>query len=134
MSKLLITAAMLLSWREATPQYAVGGNAKYYADGVMKKVAVNRGYIKDPSEYDAWLDSLGVDGAASLMRYGDLGRKFMIVWADGTITKHISIDCANRRHYARRVEQGDVVEVDWATAQMMGMKGPVPVIVIFYDD
>lgn len=133
MRKVLMIATVLASWHKPTSQEALGGYAKFYAEDVMKRVAVNRGYIKDTSEYYTWLESLDVHGAASLMRRGDIGRIFRIKWPNGTITRHISIDCADFRHFFSRWSKGDVVEVDWDVAQVMGMSGPVRVTVIFDD-
>ena len=131
MTRILTIATILASWHKPTPHYGQGGYAKFYAEDVMERVAVNRGYIANPSDYRAWLDAQGLDGAASLMRRADLGRIFKIRWPDGTITRHISIDCAGFRHYFRRWSQGDVVEVDKQMAERMGMRGPVRVTVIF---
>jgi len=128
---LVFALAMASSWLTKTQDIAIEGQAKFYSPDIMPRVAVNRGFIDDPSEYGAWLKEEGVDGAAALMRVGDIGRKFTIVWENGTRTRHIAIDCADFKHYSRRLELGDVVEVDWATAQRMGMQGPVPVKIVF---
>lgn len=118
-------------WLTQTQELVAEGNVKYYDPGLMPRVAVNRGYIDNPSEYDDWLVAEGIDGGASLLRRGDLGRRFSIIWPDGTVTTHIAIDCAQRDHYAIRLKIGDVAEVDYGVALEMGMVEPVPVTVVF---
>lgn len=125
-----LTAAAV-SWVVPTTSPSVEGRAKFYDDGVMEEVAVNRGYISNPYEYETWLKQEEIDGGAALMKAGDLGRAFTILWPDGTATRHISIDCADPKHFPKRRAIGDIVEVDWQTAQLKGMRGPVRVRIIF---
>ena len=130
MSALAIIVA-LASWKMPTEEPELVGFAKYMDDGVAARTAYNRGYISSPYDYEKWLEAGGFDGGVALMGWGDLGRVVTIIWPDGTHTTHISIDCAQREHYAHRIEQNDVVEVDWDVAARYEMDDPVEVKVIF---
>lgn len=125
---------MAASWLTKTNDITLEGNVKFYDPGIMPRVAVNRGYIDDISDYKDWLTTENIDGGAALLRYGDLGRRFSIVWPDGTITRHIAIDCAQKEHYDMRVDIGDIAEVDRAIAQKMSMRGPVGATIVFDDE
>jgi len=126
--------ALATGWLSSTQEAEIEGHIKYYDAGLMAQVAVNRHYIDDVSEYEGWLEQEGIDGAASLMRVGDIDRYFVIIWPDGTQTRHLSIDCVEFKHYVRRIEKGDIGEVDRDIAKQFDMKGPVWVKVIFEEE
>ena len=122
----------LSTWFTATREPSMVGNIKYYDEGVMEQVAVNRGYIDNTSLYRGWLDERGIDGAVSLMRYGDIGREGWMLVDGFPPVKVLVIDCVEREHYTRRVvEQGDIGEVDRTLAKRYGMEGPIEGRVIF---
>jgi len=127
---LIATAILTASWPLPTEYPEVGGMVKFYDSGLMATVAANRGFIGHPSYYDAWLEREGLDGAAALMRYGDIGRRFTL-FINGQRLKLVSVDCADWKHYASRLQGGDVAEVDRRTAHVLGMRGPVYGRVIF---
>lgn len=132
MATLAAVAAMHLAlWGIPTSEELVEGQATYYAEGVMAKVAVNRGYIADVADYRAWLEREGLVGTVALNAAGDLGRWVYLEGPQGVEGPFLSIDCAQRDHYVDRVRRGRVVEVDWWTAQRWGMRGPVAVRVLF---
>ena len=110
------------------------GWATYYADGVMARVAVNRGYIHQVDEFPAFLEGRGYVGAVALNRMGDLGRSIWLERDPGEVEgPFLSLDCAALEDYGRRVKRLRIVEVDWTTSRRWGMRGPVPVRVWFVD-
>ena len=92
------------------------GVATYYADGVMEQVLANRG-----------LACAECVGSVALLDAAHLGQR---VWlqAPGRAVEgpYLVADCANRAHVAALRARGFVVDVDWATAQRWGMRGPLP--------
>jgi hypothetical protein len=118
----LTTAALLTMWTTPTVAPTISGDATYYVDGLMERVAHYRG-----------LSLAGYAGGIALNRAADLGRA---AWLrhDGELSgPYRVVDCAQWRHYPVRLEMGYVVEVDYQTAKAWGMVGvgPVPVEVIF---
>jgi len=129
-----LTAAIVMAaaaWATPTRDATVAGLATFYAQGVMESVAVNRGLIAETDDYGDWLRRKGLTGSVALNRAGDLGRTVWLRGPDGLEGPFMVIDCARRDHYQDRIAQGRVVEVDWDTARRWGMRGPVPVQVVF---
>jgi len=115
-----LAAAILQPWHAPTAVDVVEGLATYYSPGLMERVAANRG-----------MELRGYAGGVALNPAGDLGR---VVWLEheGRIEgPFLVVDCAQAAHYAKRLAQNRVVEVDWETAQRWAMRGPVPVRVWF---
>ena len=128
----MVAVIALTSWFTGTQEPSVMGNIKYYDDGVMEQVAVNRGYIDNTSLYRGWLEERGLAGAVSLMRYGDIGREAWLIVPDFAPVKVLVIDCVEKQHYLRRVvKQGDIAEVDWTLAERYDMKGPIDGRIVF---
>ncbi len=124
-----LAAAILQPWHAPTAVDVLDGMATYYTKGLMEQVAQYRG--EDLSHYA---------GGVALNPAGDLGR---VVWLEPLDTaqgRHndqiegpfLVVDCAQAAHYAQRLQQNRVVEVDWETAQRWGMQGPAPVRVWFH--
>ena len=129
MSVILLLAS---TWMSPTQEVVSFGDAKYYSEGLMERVAVNRGYIKHPSEYKEWLRENKVDGALALMSCGDLGRN-LTVQVEQEFYRVIAIDCAAEGHYDQRLEQGDVVEFGYNLAMELGIRAPIPVALWFQE-
>lgn len=127
----MVAVLALTSWFTGTTEPSIMGNIKYYDYGVMEQVAVNRGYIDNTSLYPEWLKERGLAGAISLMKYGDIGRTAWLVVDGGPPVRVLVIDCVEREHYDRRVEQGDIAEVDWTLAKMFNMRGPIKGVIRF---
>jgi hypothetical protein len=104
--------------------FVLVGVAKYYAPGVMERVARTRGMAL--AGY--------VDGVA-LLPCEHVGREAWLVrpgsWPPVVEGPFLVVDCAASRHYSWRVAEGDVVEVGWETARRWGMRGPVKDVVVF---
>jgi hypothetical protein len=120
-------------WHVPTEAESVAGKATFYAPGMMERVAMNRGLIREAEEYDKWLEERGLAGAVALNAAGDLGR---VVWlespAGDVAGPFLAIDCAQAEHYQDRLDRERVVEVDWPTAVRWQMRGPVDVRVWFH--
>lgn len=126
-------AAAVTGWAQPTAAEQLEGEATFYAQGMMSRVAVNRGLIDFPGDLARWLRMEGAVGAVALNRAGDLYRH---VWIDGPLGiegPFVAIDCSQREHYEDREARGRVVEVDWVTKERWGMAGPVAVRVWFRD-
>ncbi len=102
------------------------GVATYYAPGVMEAVVANRlawGQVAPCQE---------CVGTVALLDAGQLGRR---VWlqAPGRPPEgpFLVVDCAQQAHRAALLAQGWVVDVDWATAQRWGMRGPLSGVRVF---
>ena len=129
---LTTTLILASSWFTPTEETLVSGNIKYYNQDVMERVAVNRGYIDNTSLYREWLREYGVEGAVSLMRHGDIGRKAWLVVDGFSPIKVLVIDCVEKAHYLRRVvKQGDIAEVGWKLAKVFDMRGPIKGMIRF---
>ena len=126
LATLLLTAS---PWRAPTPADHLDGLATYMNPGVMARTAANRGLIPHPGAYASWLAVHGYAGGVALNPAGDLGRVIWLEHAGRIEGPFVVLDCAQRVHYAQRIDQRRVVEVDWATAQRWRMRGPVPVVV-----
>jgi len=127
----ITTTLLLATWFTPTEDVSLVGNIKFYNKGVMETVALNRGYITDTALYDSWLRLNNLDGAVSLMRRGDLGRRLILVVPGLGRFRVMSIDCVAKKHYLRRLEQGDIIEVDWGLAQRMNMTGVLKGKILF---
>jgi len=113
----------LVEWQTPTSTAVVTGTAAYYGDGIMDRVAANRG-----------ADLSGYLGGVAMMRAGDLGRE---VWlqVEGRSSwsgPYLAIDCAQRRHYRDLAAVGRVVDLGrraWLALELP--ERPVPVVVRF---
>lgn len=119
-----VTTTLFALWSLPTPQPAIEGYATYMRPGLMAQVAANKA-----------IDIEAYHGFVALNRAGDLGRVVWLQWEDGTIDGPLLvIDCAQRgKHYAQRMHQQRVAEVDYDLAKLRGFAGvgPVPVVVWF---
>ena len=116
----MILPMVLGGWSTPTEPAVVVGNAKYYADGVMDTVSRNQN-----------MPLAGYEGGVSLMARGDIGRAVWILNEGEPMGPFLVIDCEKRSEYRRRLDQGDVIEVSWETAQELGMRGPIQLTVLF---
>lgn len=131
-----ITLTLSLSddWRVPTPDPVQHGLATFYGDGVMAQVAANRGLIRYPGEFRTWLEDNGYPCAVAMNHAGDLGRTVWIQPEGGVPLGPCPVlDCAQLVHYPDRLDQGRIVEVDYATAMAWGMIAPIRVTVWFSD-
>jgi len=131
MASTLATGLFLASWLTATPEQEIAGTIKYYDPGLMAQVAANRGIIPHKNLYFDWLKANNLDGAISGMRYGDIGRRALLVVPGHIPLRVMIIDCEKQEEYQRRVEQGDIAEVDWSIAARLGMRGPIEGRLVF---
>jgi len=122
-------------WRNIqTKEASVNGYISYYDEGLMERVAVNRGYIDSRNEYSAWLKENGYIGAISGMRYADIGRVVYIGMGGETTGPYIIIDCSGRDDYFRNVFiLGRIGEVSKRVAKSYNMNEPLPATII-YDE
>ncbi len=105
-------------WLSSNPGDFVG-MATFYAEGVMERVARNRGLS---------FKGHGFKGGVALMNCGDIGD---YVWIKrGTQYEFegpfLVVDCSSREHlYFNVVINGIAVEVDWETSRRWGMNGGI---------
>lgn len=96
------------------------GSVTYYADGVFDEVYTNRlafGHVQPCTEcigLIAVLDRAYVGDLAYVTRPGHAEEGPFLV-----------ADCAAMKDFGRLQQRGLVAEVDWATAQRWGMRGPL---------
>jgi hypothetical protein len=111
-----ITATLLALWAEPTDKAVIQGDAAFYPSGLMEQVCETRG-----------LDMSNHEGAAALMRCGDLGRT---VWVLGKPL--IVCDCSRRDHFEMNLERGRAIDLSWDVWQEFGFPlAPTPVEVSF---
>ena len=115
----LVALATTSGWLSPTEEIELQGTAKLH------------NWIRDTAEYRG-LDLDGYAGGVALMACGDLGRE---VWLQVDGAWHgpfLSVDCAARQHYRRRLERGDVVELSPRWWHRLGLPlAPVAVTVRF---
>lgn len=103
----------------------IAGTATFYNPGIADEVYANRlrwGHVQPCAEcigMVALLDRETVGELVYLQREGAAAEGPFLV-----------IDCAGRAHRAALVKRGWAVDVDWATAERWGMRGPIPVKVL----
>ena len=66
-------------------------------------------------------------GLIAMMRRGDLGRKVWLEHDGQRSGPYLCVDVANPAAFGKRLAIGDLVELDWQTAQRWQMRGPVMV-------
>lgn len=101
-------------WLAPNPYHFVG-LATWYGEGIMEKVAANRGLSLD----NVW-------GGVALMNCGDIGTHVWIKRGPQYEFEgpYLVVDCSKREHlYWNVVENGLAVEVDWNTKVRWGMSG-----------
>ena len=101
-------------WLSPNPHNFVG-IATYYGDGIMEKVAANRGLSLD-----------GYHGGVALMNCGDIGASVWLKRGEQYEYEgpYLVVDCSKREHlYFNVVSSGIAVEVDWNTSRRWGMSG-----------
>lgn len=103
------------------------GNAKYYASGVMERVYAKRLEMKHVTPCPECI------GMVALMRREDLNKRVYLC-REGHECEgpFLVIDCAGRNVLARRLRQGDVVEVSWQIAQAWQMRGPLKNVTVLW--
>ena len=116
----IVLVTLLNPWSVPTEEPVVCGKAKYYSPELMDEVASNRG-----------LNTAGYVGIVALMPRGDLGREVWLEKDGRLLGPYLVVDCAQRKHYNRRVRQGDVAEVSFEQATMWNMTGPEEICVWF---
>ena len=118
---LLVLAGLInpTGWMSPTAEVEVCGAAKRH--DLVPEVAAVRGLPLD-----------GYLGGVALMPCGHLGDEVWVDAGGGWRGPFLVVDCAAPEHYARRVDQGDVVEIgkrEWARLGLPAM--PVPACVRF---
>jgi hypothetical protein len=103
------------AWKLPTPRHIVGVGT-YYAEGIMERVAVNRGF-----------DLGGYKDGIAMMSPTDLGAT---AWlrrpGHGWEGPFLVVDCSARKHiFVNAGVSGIVAEVGWKTAADWGMQGGI---------
>ena len=119
---MLVFALVLSSgWLTPTAEAVLEGDAKIH--DLIPQVAANRG-----------MSLGGYAGGLAAMGCGDLGRSAWLRVDGRWVGRFLVVDCAQRGHYGRRVEQGDVAELDRRTWDVLGLPlRPHPVALSFVD-
>ena len=109
-------------WSIPTSDSEISGRCTYMNEGRMEETISNRGITLPPGTIPV-----------ALNRCGDLRRRVLLEWGDGSLDRAYVVDCARSDHFAARENGHLVAEVDAATARKRGfyLIGPVPVRVIF---
>ena len=99
----------------------------------MPRVAVNKGHIRDVSDYASWLKDNNILGCVAAYKKLDIGRRVWIIWQDGTMDgPYLIIDTVAESEYNLGILRGRVIDVDYATAEKHdALLGPVPVTVVY---
>lgn len=121
-----------IAWEDETGFVSMSGCAAYYSAHTMESTAVTLGYIEATSDYDKWLTANGYIGAVAVYRVGDRGKDVHILWPDGTIDgPYASIDVVASHHYELGLDRNRVIDVDYNTAMLHDMKGPMAVTILY---